>query len=266
MAESDIAPWAGSFTVENNLEDGSGSLGQINLSQIGTSTFLLKSTVTYIGASTGLEDKGLSEEVLTNIRSVGPEDLLPNTDLASVPAPLRWFLNSYGLHTPAALIHDRLIPTDPEATPGMTDAFTDRYFRFMLEDLGVPWLRRWLMWAAVAFRTFYETRRLAALIWSGLALVAIGAFVWSVLAGNIWMAALVLVAAIPSAALWRAQFGAGILAAVCAPFILPPALLAVAGYGTYWVLERLAGVIYPSRSRRPARSYSLGSADDSGPA
>ncbi len=266
MAETSIAPWAGSFTVENDPDDGSGSLGQIRLSQIGSTTFMLESTITYVGARTGLEGKGLSEEVLTDIRSVGPADLLPDTDLASVPAPLRWFLNSYGLHTPAALIHDRLIPTDPVATPGMTDAFTDRYFRFMLEDLGVPWLRRWLMWAAVAFRTFYETRRLAALVWSGLALSAIVAFVWSVLAGNIWTAGLVILAAPPAAALWRAQYGAGILAAVCAPFILPPALLAVAGYGTYWVLEQLARAVYPGRSRRPERGYNVEVAGGSGSA
>lgn len=263
MAGTTIAPWAGSFTVENDPDDGTGSLGQIRLSQIGGQTFMLESTITYVGARTGLEGKGLSEEVLTSIRAVGPGDLLPDTDLASVPAPLRWFLNSYGLHTPAALIHDRLIPTDPVATPGMTDAYTDRYFRFMLQDLGVPWLRRWLMWAAVAFRTFYETRRAAALVWSGLAVAAIVVFVWSVLAGNLWMSGLVLGSILPSAALWRAQFGAGILAAVCAPFILPPALLAVAGYGTYWILEQVARAVHPARSRRPARSYGMGVADGS---
>ena len=38
---------------------------------------------------------------------------LPRTDLASVPLPLRWLVSNYGVHTPAALIHDWMIDTEP---------------------------------------------------------------------------------------------------------------------------------------------------------
>ena len=61
------------------------------------------------------------------------------TDLASVPGPLRWFLGSYGVHTPAVLIHDRLIPTPPDMVGRITEQQADRYMRFMLKALGVRW-------------------------------------------------------------------------------------------------------------------------------
>ncbi|HEY0518408.1 MAG TPA: DUF1353 domain-containing protein, partial [Ilumatobacteraceae bacterium] len=38
--------------------------------------------------------------------TLGAED---DTDMASVPRFMRWFENTYGLHTLAAIIHDRLI-------------------------------------------------------------------------------------------------------------------------------------------------------------
>ncbi|MGH1492129.1 MAG: DUF1353 domain-containing protein [Acidimicrobiales bacterium] len=245
------APWSESFRIE--ADDAIQDRGDIRLDQIANKTFVLGSTITYLGAKTGLEGKGLSDEVLEDIRSVTPDHLAPDTDLASVPGPLRWFLNSYGIHTPAALIHDRLIPTLTDATPGMTDAYADRYFRFMLEDLGVPWLRRWLMWAAVAFRTFYVTKRSRTILWVLISLISIATFVFAVATGNYWLALGLIFVPIPVAGLWRGQYGAGILAAVCAPFIAPPVVMAAVGYGVYWVLEKIAGVVFPGRSVTPQR-------------
>ena len=74
------------------------------------------------------------------------------TDLASAPGPLRWYLGTYGSHTPAVLIHDRLIPV-PDGIPNMTEQYSDRFLRFMLQGLGMLWLKRWIMWAGVALRT-----------------------------------------------------------------------------------------------------------------
>ncbi len=241
------APWAGSFTVETDgvvQPD-----GHIVLTQSRSKKFVLGSTVRYTGPKTGLEEQGLGDDVLEDIRTVTPTHLAPETDLASVPGPLRWFVNSYGLHTPAALIHDRLIPTDTSQHPGMTDPYADRFFRFMLEDLGYPWLKRWLMWTAVAFRTFYVTRRWIAILWVALSLAAIVAFAVTLLSsGSIVILALLAVAPLVAAALWKKQYGAGLVAAYTAPITLIPAVVVAIGYGVYWVAERVGMLVFPGRS------------------
>jgi len=70
------------------------------------------------------------------------------TDFASVPRAFVWFLPKYGRYTKAAILHDylwrELVPqgalTHPEA---------DGIFRRAMRELGVPFLRRWIMWGAV---------------------------------------------------------------------------------------------------------------------
>jgi hypothetical protein len=119
------------------------------LAQSGRKEFRLHSKLTITGV-TGLEGK-ISPDSIANIRTVDPTSL-PTTDLTSVLGPLRWFVNTCGGHTPAALIHDRL--TGIENGPfDLTDVLADQCFRFMLEAVRMSWLRRWVMWAAVAFRT-----------------------------------------------------------------------------------------------------------------
>ncbi len=82
-----------------------------------------------------------------------------NTDLASIPPFLTWLVPKDGRHTPAAILHDALIGgvegTDYQtSTAGqVSDAHADYVFREAMRDLEVRWLRRWLMWAAVALRT-----------------------------------------------------------------------------------------------------------------
>ena len=107
------------------------------------------------------------------------------SDLASVPRFLRWFENTYGRHTPAALIHDNLIGPTPNRGPLENDAASDRFFRYMLEAVGVPFFKRWIMWAAVAFRTRWAVggwRRRSVAAWVILAALGITAFVWAVVA------------------------------------------------------------------------------------
>ena len=73
-----------------------------------------------------------------------PDDV---TDLASVPWMLRWLVASYGQHTTAALLHDRLV------RPGMTRqerVEADTVFFRALEESGNNWMRHRLMWVAVA--------------------------------------------------------------------------------------------------------------------
>jgi Protein of unknown function (DUF1353) len=70
------------------------------------------------------------------------------TDFASVPRAFVWFLPRYGRYTKAAILHDHLwrvaVPAGELTLP---DA--DGIFRRAMRELEVPFLRRWLMWAAV---------------------------------------------------------------------------------------------------------------------
>lgn len=83
------------------------------------------------------------------------------TDLASVPWPFWWLIASYGRHTKAAVAHDALI--DPSDRIRDIDRVprreVDRLFFYALKESGfgeprerrrTSWLRRWVMYAAVA--------------------------------------------------------------------------------------------------------------------
>jgi hypothetical protein len=69
------------------------------------------------------------------------------TDLASVPRAFVWLLPRYGRYTKAAILHDYLWHNTAELGIPRSDA--DGLFRRAMRELGVPFLRRWVMWAAV---------------------------------------------------------------------------------------------------------------------
>jgi Protein of unknown function (DUF1353) len=70
------------------------------------------------------------------------------TDFASVPRIFVWFLPRYGRYTKAAILHDYLWSVEvPAGRISRVDA--DGLFRQAMRELGVPFLRRWIMWAAV---------------------------------------------------------------------------------------------------------------------
>ena len=70
------------------------------------------------------------------------------TDFASVPRVFVWFIPRYGRYTKAAILHDYLcsiaVPADR-----ISRIDADGIFRQAMRELGVPFLRRWIMWAAV---------------------------------------------------------------------------------------------------------------------
>jgi hypothetical protein len=228
------APWHRSFRIDGGAQDG------IELTQIDPSEFLLRSRIEYVGARTGLEGR-VREEVLAAIRVVTPETL-PRTDLASVPAPAQWFVNRYGVHTPAALIHDALIGAE-RLPAGMTEPYADRYFRFMLADLGVPWLRRWLMWTAVALRTRFAAGgvvRWSVVLWVLASMVGMTSFALAWRAGDWPALAIATFAPFVFAGLWGRQYGAGLIAAYTAPWVLPPTAFGALGFVAYRLLEAAA--------------------------
>jgi len=69
------------------------------------------------------------------------------TDFASVPRAFIWFIPSYGKYTKAAILHDHLCDLARHGQFNRRDA--DGIFRQAMRVLGVAFLRRWIMWAAV---------------------------------------------------------------------------------------------------------------------
>ena len=203
---------------------------KIALSQTAATKFELGSELWY-GGDIGIEIDDL--EIESNLRSLEPKHL-EYTDLASVPPPFRWWVNTYGLHTPAALIHDRFIGDDELMSElnGISEQQIDRYFRFMLKTLGMGVSRRWLLWGAVAARTRWMSglvRRLSLIAWVALALVGLYlAYRWVTGSFDAWW--IPLLSPIPASALCGKQWGAGIfIAYLGVPSMLLPALLAAVG-------------------------------------
>lgn len=83
-----------------------------------------------------------------------------NTDLASIPPFATWLVPKDGRHTQAALLHDAMIvkpgeAKDYEGPQDVTDEQADRIFRDGMRVGGVPFFRRWIIWTAVAMRSYW---------------------------------------------------------------------------------------------------------------
>jgi hypothetical protein len=76
------------------------------------------------------------------------------TDFASVPRIFVWFLPRYGRYTKAAILHDYLWQV--EVPKGMSRIDADGLFRQAMRELEVPFLRRWIMWAAVRWASLIK--------------------------------------------------------------------------------------------------------------
>ena len=123
-----------------------------------------------------------------------PADPHDVTDLASVPLVLRWLVASYGQHTTAALLHDRLV------RPGMTlkeRVVADTVFFRALEESGNNWMRHRLMWVGVAVAgTMWEFKKVltaffflhVALFWLAVGWAAGGPYKgWAAIAAPVFL-------------------------------------------------------------------------------
>ena len=120
----------------------------------------------------------------------------------------------------------------------------DRYFRFMLKSVNVSGLRRWMMWAAIAIRTRWVSSSLnkaLLVLWLLLSIVGMTALVLAVVTPSWIFAGVAVGLPFVAAGLWGRQYAAGIVAAFAAPWLLPPTVLAAAGYLVYLVLEFITG-------------------------
>lgn len=251
--------WGKGFTIDNGSGDGT-----IRLAQKGRVTFRLESRIDYRGES-GLEHLELPAATDDQLRRLDPSDLT-ETDLASIPAPMRWWVNTYGVHTPAALIHDRFIGGTLPA--GVTEQHIDRYFRFMLKDAGVSIGKRWIMWAAVALRTRWKSggwRAWSTALWISLALTGFVATLWAVSTGHFGLA-LILVFPTPvlAAGLWGRQIGAGLIAAyVVLPLLFIPMLVSFLLLAPFWALEKaISQVLEPTVAGTEPIWVPVGTDDD----
>ncbi len=148
------------------------------------------------------------------------------TDLASVPQLFTWLVPKSGTHLPAALVHDHLV--DDQAVDRHE---ADRIFRDAMGDLGVGFLRRWLMWTAVSLKTIQKR---------GSTMLRVGAF------GSIALTALLGLLATANLFTDRtlvpwmgsrglvAEIGLGLAGAVVIPIVLG---------ALFWPPIRIAGVI-----------------------
>lgn len=78
------------------------------------------------------------------------------TDFASVPDVFQWLIPRTGRYTKAAVLHDYLWRHLDSVGIPRSDA--DGIFRRAMAELGVPFLRRWLMWAAVRATSLAKSR------------------------------------------------------------------------------------------------------------
>src|SRR4051812_15909266 len=85
-----------------------------------------------------------------------------STDLASVPRSLTWLFPRYGKYTKAAVLRDFLCQNfraDPHTASSVSllpladRSDADEVFQLLMKELGVPLLRRRLMWGAVSWAT-----------------------------------------------------------------------------------------------------------------
>lgn len=170
------------------------------------------------------------------------------TDLASVPGILMWFVPRYGHHTLPALLHDQIVDHDLVADRERAD----RIFRDAMGEQGVALLRRWLMWAAVSMATMVVGRRwriLAIAVWVGV--FAALAFrltppfaAWDVVPFDLlvdvpwtWAALAVVVGPPTLAVVWGRRYLVGVISGYGAFVFAVPIVAVVLALGVYWSLE-----------------------------
>jgi hypothetical protein len=142
----------------------------------------------------------LSYEGKTQNWTVPPQT---DTDFASVPRVFVWFLPRYGRYTKAAILHDYLWRS--QAASGQVSWIdADAVFRRAMRELEVPFLRRWMMWAAVRWAALTKPRGLEG-----------------------W---------------WRESWRVLLVTLIAAPFVIPPALIIFLSLLLFWALEAIVWV------------------------
>ena len=80
------------------------------------------------------------------------------TDFASVPRVAVWLIPRFGRYTLAAILHDWLC-SEGIRSGIVSPRDADGIFRRVMRELGVPVVRRWLMWAGVRWGALTDPER-----------------------------------------------------------------------------------------------------------
>src|SRR5262245_18406850 len=165
-----------------------------------------------------------------------------DTDLASIPRFMSWFASRHGRHTPAALLHDYLIPGGPDdpVPPPVPRHEADDTFRVVLDELGVPLVRSRIMWSGVTFATRLGSGAaslIGMVVWLVAAVAGTVVLVWSLATGRAGVAVVAALAPLAGSLLWGRQWRAGLVGGYAIWLVLVPALVSWVGYKLYQGVE-----------------------------
>ena len=90
------------------------------------------------------------------------------TDFASIPRPLKVFVDHLGIDNPAFLIHDymynfggyKTTKSKARTNKDVTRAFADKTMRQLQKQYGANIFRRWTFWKAVRFGGLFRFRKI----------------------------------------------------------------------------------------------------------
>ena len=209
-------------------------------------TFQLRQRIGYFEADTPGEPITWAE---AHSRSTAPQRG-NRTDLASVPLIFWSLIASYGRQTAPAVVHDSECWRVRELRLAAVSALAerervDRAFRLGLRELGVAPFRAWLMWTFVSFERYHKH---SSMRFAGLLAVAILGIALVVLAtihvlSGIPAAAALLAVPLATSAIAGRQWRLLVWASYAGALMLPIAVLQVAAYLPYLVIENVIWAI-----------------------
>ena len=168
------------------------------------------------------------------------DDALGDTDFASIPPYMTWFVNRTGRHTAAALVHDQLVTRD---MPTAERVEADRTFLTAMDELEVPPVRGRVMWTATVLATRISARPwglLGIIVWGVCAVTGTWLLVNGIADGNWGAVALALLGPLVTCPLWGRQYWAGVVGGYALWVVAVPALSALGAYYlVYWPIEQL---------------------------
>lgn len=94
------------------------------------------------------------------------------TDWATIPRVAVWLFPRFGNHAKSAILHDYLL-TDAMPAGRVTSNDADGLFRRSMRELGIPPVKRWLMWTGVRWGALFNPRRRAGWLRSAPGVLAI---------------------------------------------------------------------------------------------
>lgn len=229
-------------------------LTSIELGQVPVTapTFQLRQRIGYYDPTAGPDDTTWAPAHVPSERPAPGN----RTDLASVPAIFWSLIASYGRQTAPAVLHDsecwRVRSAQQAGAISGQQAIDERVridhrFRLGLRELGVAPFRSWVMWTFVSLERYakHSIPKLLGLLL--LMVLGVGLVVFSTIAGMLglppWVTVLSLVLPLATCALAGRRWQLMVWASYAGALLLPVALLQVAAYLPYLVIENVVWAV-----------------------